>query len=76
MSNRAFVPFILAGFCWTAPLFAQQASDIVVTGERGRDREAVRRLSRAVTTATEGQLARFHDPVCATSVVCPMLTMP
>ena len=42
----------------------QSAGDIVVTGQRDVEPERARRFVGAVTTPIDGQLPRFHDPIC------------
>ncbi|HWK36926.1 hypothetical protein [Sphingomonas sp.] len=69
--------FMLAALAVAAPLSAQDqpppprdGQDIVVTGQaESKAREAaVRGLTTAITTRSDGQVARFSDPVCAASV--------
>lgn len=63
---------LLIGSMGLAPLSAQDTreqedqagSAIVVTGQRQVERESARRFASAVAAPVEGQLARFHHPIC------------
>lgn len=77
MSRFPLRPFALAALIGAAPLAAQQQQpppgegrDIVVTGqaESQAREEAVRSLTTAITARSDGQVARFADPVCAASI--------
>ncbi len=45
-----------------------ETSDIVVTGERGRDRRSENFVDAIAEPSAKGQIARFEDPLCPASI--------
>lgn len=63
-NNRATVAAAMLVVPGAAFAQSEPSQDIVVTGNVPPPAEEVRRYVASISTSVEGQLARFHEPVC------------
>jgi hypothetical protein len=49
----------------------QAQNEIVITGQRPVTEESARRFVRSTSKTVEGQLARYHGPICPTAIGIP-----
>lgn len=55
----------------SAAVADQAQNEIVITGQRPVTQESARRYVRSTSQTVEGQLARYHGPICPTAIGIP-----